>query len=32
MYFCDRDFNVYSLPLKFEGDFAKPEKLEMSKE
>jgi hypothetical protein len=27
MYFCDRDFNVYTLPLKFEGDFAKPEKL-----
>jgi len=29
MYFCDRGFNVYSLPLKFEGDFAKPERLEM---
>ena len=27
MYFCDRDFNVYRLPLRFEGDFAKPEPL-----
>lgn len=27
MYFCDRDFNVYRLPLRFEGDFAKPELL-----
>ena len=27
MYFCDRDFNVYTLPLKFNGDFVKPEKM-----
>ena len=27
MYFCDRDFNVYHLPLKFEGDFVKPVKV-----
>jgi len=27
MYFCDRDFNVYRLPLRFEGDFARPEPL-----
>ena len=27
MYFCDREFNVYHLPLKFEGDFFKPEKV-----
>ena len=24
-YFCDRDLNVYMMPLSFEGDFASPE-------
>ena len=25
LYFCDRDLNVYMMPLSFEGDFADPE-------
>ena len=24
LYFCDRDLNVYLMPLSFEGDFATP--------
>ena len=24
LYFCDKDLNVYLMPLSFEGDFAKP--------
>jgi hypothetical protein len=27
LYFCDRNHQVYRLPLDFEGDFAKPEKV-----